>query len=421
MGNDKVFLEITNVIRDEVQIILKSDKRMIDYSLASGLSGICILFSELEYLYPESEWENEIDSIVQNIVIQIQNNGIHDLSLFSGLSGMGLAISCASQNGKRYNKFISSINEYLSHSVEETIDQMDYKNLSPIDYDVIGGISGILSYLLIYKSDKNINTTIHKSIDFLIKCFDNQSIKGYKVPYVYIKKENLLSDNERLIFPDGCLNTGISHGISGIAAILSIAMMEGFVLDKQKETIEKILETLDKFYIVEEDKYIWKGCIDYKEYAEGKCNGKNIFRRDAWCYGAPGIALAYLYAGLALNKKECINKANEMYIKSVNKLDGIYSPILCHGYAGLLEIGRTLLQFSSEDSIKKAIDDLYKITCNSYDNNSNYGFQNFEYEENKLKAFDEIGLLDGSVGVLLSCFGYLNKTNTNWRRSLLLL
>jgi hypothetical protein len=67
-------------------------------------------------------------------------------------------------------------------------------------------------------------------------------------------------------------------------------------------------------------------------------------RRDAWCYGAPGIGRALILAGSALADPQ-ITTAGDAAIASLSDrptdLWDVEGPTLCHGYAGVLQSATT--------------------------------------------------------------------------------
>ncbi len=44
-----------------------------------------------------------------------------------------------------------------------------------------------------------------------------------------------------------------------------------------------------------------------REYIKKELSNENIVRRDAWCYGNPGICYAIVKAGQAMNNPDWIN------------------------------------------------------------------------------------------------------------------
>ncbi|KDE49232.1 hypothetical protein DI43_19720 [Geobacillus sp. CAMR12739] len=70
------------------------------------------------------------------------------------------------QGRKRYQNFISNINQVIEERIGEMIDylkQKPYPNMD--DYDAISGVAGIASYLLLFtkeiKKRYNVNLKIH--------------------------------------------------------------------------------------------------------------------------------------------------------------------------------------------------------------------------------------------------------------------
>lgn len=70
----------------------------------------------------------------------------------------------------------------------------------------------------------------------------------------------------------GNFNLGLSNGIGGILAALSIALMEGIEIAGQRKAIERILEDYKRFHYVDNNGAVyWPGIIKFEDYISGQC------------------------------------------------------------------------------------------------------------------------------------------------------
>ena len=393
-------------------------------TLSSGLPGICLLFGELMERYPEEEkWAVIANEYLGRIVKNLNEKGIESLSMFSGLTGIGLCVTNISDGFKNYNKLLKTINDYILSTFNEMLSQVvNNHGTHSLYYDVIEGISGIINYLSIFKNEEKYCKTIKNGLNKLVELTNDIDIDGYKVPGWYIPRENQFSEIEKRIYPHGNFNTSLSHGIAGRLVVLSRMYQVGMVVDGQLSAIKKIVEFYLQFRNNDGKREFWKGQLDYKEIVDGKVSNENIVRRDAWCYGNPGICYALISAGKALEDKNIINYAIDIMKKSMKDIRAIFSPTFCHGYAGLYQV-----LSSTEDLLNKEIFTREKSILKNkilgfYDSSYPFGFRDIEIDEstNKERGYDSVGLLTGVSGICLVLLNSENKSRTLWKKAFVL-
>lgn len=139
--------------------------------------------------------------------------------------------------------------------------------------------------------------------------------------------------------PSGVAETGMAHGIAGPLALLSIASSAGWEVDGQIAAIRAAAQWLLTWQ--NSGTTTWPPYITGRELDDGPpalapANG----RRDAWCYGAPGIGRALTLAGHALPDPR-LAEAGDTAIASLASrpahLWDTEGPTLCHGSSGVLQ------------------------------------------------------------------------------------
>jgi hypothetical protein len=142
--------------------------------------------------------------------------------------------------------------------------------------------------------------------------------------------------------------------------------------------------------------------------------------RTAWCYGAPGIARALWLAGEALHcaryRSLAIDAMEAVYRRPIpeRKID---SPTFCHGVSGLLQI---TLRFGADTELPvfhEAALLLYSQLLDLYRPETLLGYYCLEPGG---KRVDQLGLLDGAMGILVTLLAARGGAEPAWDRLFLL-
>lgn len=394
-------------------------------TLSHGVPGICLLYGKLMEAFPDEEiWPRIAHNYLTCLVNRIKKESIHSLSMFSGASGIGLSVASVSNNFQNYNKLLNTINNLIKSNYEDYLFEMRFnEGTYSISYDVIEGLSGIMSYLSIFKGEKQVQEMLRQGVEKLIELTNDICIFGNTLPGWYIPSSNQFSDIEKNIYPYGNFNTSFSHGITGPLTILAEMKLNGIAIEGQDEAIYKIVHFLFKFKSSDGKRDYWKGQIDLNEYKEQKLTENNIVRRDAWCYGTPGICYALVVAGRAMENREWIDYGIDNLMKTMADIRGIFSPTFCHGYAGLYQILESVETVTGERIFIKEREVLKEKIMSFYNKNYIWGFRNMEVgdEMGNIKPYNYAGLLDGAVGTCLALLEGEIKSNNLWKRAFVLI
>ncbi|MGH3900481.1 MAG: lanthionine synthetase C family protein [Pseudonocardiaceae bacterium] len=192
------------------------------------------------------------------------------------------------------------------------------------------------------------------------------------------------------VHPSGAATTGMAHGIAGPLALLATAHTAGWSVAGQRTAIREAAHWLLRWRT--DAAHSWAPYVTGDEL-DSDTAAPTAGRRDAWCYGAPGIGRALILAGSALVDPRLIT-AGEAAIASLSDrpadLWDVEGPTLCHGYAGVLQ-STTTSQGGTGDSAATAVTEVF---------NPELTFA-FQHLHNGLPS-DEPGLLTGSAGVALA-------------------
>ncbi|MCO4356096.1 lanthionine synthetase C family protein [Staphylococcus agnetis] len=353
--------------------------------LAYGYPGIALLFNEMFMVTNNLKYYEICNKYLEQTLSILKESPMYSTSLFEGTMGYIFALSACSNNGTNYKIIVSQLlNEYdkiFDERYQIILNEINRGIYSKDQLDLINGLTGELLVLLytvdVYKVSihENVDKIIHKIIivleKTLIASFKNSNFK----------KDNILTD------------LGMSHGISGLINILNAAYLRGF---KTKSLYYNLYEAknflLSKLTFYHETKVIPNSLSDENQ----------ITHRDAWCYGTPGVALVLYNLSKSLKDESLKDLSKNLAkgtIKRSENVQKLISPTICHGYNGINIINKVMgnteiseIYFNKMIATKKL--------------NLEFLFYDKEILNGKIVKNDGIGLLEGSVGILL---GILSK------------
>jgi lantibiotic biosynthesis protein len=382
-------------------------------SLSNGLPGILLLFSTLE---SQGLLELNDKDIVHRYVLKIkksiETDGIgKDLSLFSGLAGLCFALQSASMEGKRYHRFLNTLQTHLLKKIEfvylEPINEniQSGKPSSSTLHDVIQGLSGIGRYALKNLSDPRFEEISIKIVRTLVDYTRPLSIEKEQVPGWYLASNDILNIYRRSPLPHGNFNLGLAHGVPGILSFLSIALLKGLEVEGQKESIATIANWIKEKSFLEKNHIRWAHNISWEEEVLGQNNPHKKGCRDAWCYGTPGVSRSLFLAACALKDQKMKAFASQAFRDIFNRslqewfLPG---PAICHGISGLLLITDQMAQEEGLEDLFAEADKLEQLLISFYQPEFPFGFKDSETRLNgESIELNKPGLLEGAAGIFL--------------------
>jgi hypothetical protein len=191
--------------------------------------------------------------------------------------------------------------------------------------------------------------------------------------------------------------------IAGPLALLSVAHLSGYSVAGQATAICEAAHWLLRWRTND----TWRPHVTGTELDTGAA-APVPGRRDAWCYGSPGISRSLTLAGQATGDQALTDAATAATAALIARPSGqwdVEGPTLCHGYAGVL-------QATTTDHAARAVVD-------RFDPGLRFGFRHLATQT----ATDEPGFLIGAAGVALALadHGYLPARDVLARWDALLL
>lgn len=386
-----------------------------------------------KYLDPKTDWDDVLYAYMQEIREVVQANRAYlGTGIVSGLPAYGSSVSQIYKNTGYFKKFQDSLNSLVFQQTQAVAKnaKAQSNHVSMESFDLIMGLSGTTRYMLQFKEDAESKAAIEDSLKFLIELSLNKQVEGISVPCYHIPSEKQFLEEEKVEYPNGSFNFSLSHGIAGPLMVLSTALIEGIEMEGQREAIQKMLNDICKFSSIEKDGTVnWAGRISFEAY-NGQTN--DIGRsRASWCYGAPGIGRSVYIAAKAIGNE----KAMALALQSMEGLCKmpiddylLESPIVCHGYAGVLAILTAMYKDTGDLLYYKRKEELVEIILSYYDENSIFGFKNiftYQHRDRSIQGHrveeDRVCLLEGASGVILSLLSYLDDENSDWMKNLLII
>ncbi|HHW39231.1 MAG TPA: lanthionine synthetase C family protein [Bacillales bacterium] len=403
-------------IKNDTEI---NQNRELLLSFAQGISGLCILYGELDSIYPENSWDELGHRVLIQIVEQFEQLGINSLSAFGGLAGLSFSVSTLSRNGTRYKKLLSTLHSLFLDNLDNYL-----KNFNPTYnqgmnnylFDTCYGLAGIGRYLLIMSKNKRVNRLIVQILKIMVRLTKNVTVNGTDVPGWFTSR---LYNSQ---FDIGFFDTGLAHGICGPLNLMSLSLSEGYCVNNQKESVIKITDWLLS-KVFEDENGLWiPNTISFQD--EINLTGYNSNARDAWCYGLPGICRSLFIAGNSLGRLDLI-EISKRYFDEVRKRNFKQqlnnSPTFCHGLSGLLHITNIMNKEINDEGLSDYQIRIVREILGYYDEKLPFGFQDINIRNGRVLIENKLGLLEGSIGILLALLAYSNQgSSTGWDKLFLL-
>lgn len=362
-----------------------SKKEKAGINIYQGTTGISIFLSFLYKYYPNEKIKKAAEGGLNFALSGI--NIVSDFAFGFHSGRPGIAYACA--------KFAQYCNEEQFFIEAKNVLQPLYGNESKdAGIDVIGGAGGSIPILLILSEILNENSLVEMCEKLADNLIENARIESYgwgwgdKSP-THVK----------------CL-CGYAHGAAGIGqAFLELYSFTGKT--KYLYAADKAFRYERNFY--SEDKNNWP---DFRHTDIGEYYFVNNFEElklkatnneiesyspkfmNAWCHGAPGIALsrlrAYQLTDSVIYKKEALDACEET-INSVKIPGGNYS--LCHGKSGNAEPFILATRLLND---KKYIEVAEKVLSEGIE-----VFENTEYDWpcGTMQGVNDPGLMLGESGI----------------------
>lgn len=382
-------------------------------SLGNGYSGVALVLYYLGQFQPERQWQTFVHSYLRLAAQATQERALLHPGIFSGNSGLALILSLIADHEPHYQKASQTIQLAIARAIVEKPWPRRVSGVAEHEYDAIGGIAGITGYLLsLREKDALTQDAIHISLQYLVWLAGENREQNRKNWFV---APELVYAQHRDKYPYGYFNLGLSHGVAGPLAALSLAWSAGYRLPGMQEAIETMAAWIVEQRVYDEWGINWPSVV----FPDGQpSEPEGTFA--GWCYGAPGIARALWLAGTVLADASLCRLAIES-IETVLKrpvaVRKVCSPTICHGLSGLLLICMHFANESGGTLIYQHIPLLVQQILEKFDTDFSFGFRDEMWSGTYV---DDPGIITGAMGVILTLLAATTSTAPFWDRAFLI-
>jgi lantibiotic modifying enzyme len=382
-----------------------------DPSLAGGDAGLAILFGYLDRFFPSEGWDKVAHQLVLRISTSLGASSHQPVGLFGGLAGLAFAIWYLSRDDTRYRRARMAIEEVLLPRAVSLAQSFSDRYGIPVeDYDVVTGISGVAAYLLCRTQDNSARQALESAVTAMVEIVERET----PVPAWFTPEDMITSRGMIGKYPEGCLNCGLAHGVTGVLSVLSLAYRQDVKVSQSHSAIERLAHWL--LAQGQNDRWgqSWPAAVGTRA-SDLPTPGPL-----GWCYGNPGVARALWLAGDALDDaslREAATEAFRCVYRRPPARRGITSPTFCHGAAGLLEITMRFARDTGLPEFSEAANSTLEQLLAMFAEDAVYGYRDHDHE---LGSVDRPGLLEGAAGVALVLLAVASPQAPDWDRIFLL-
>ncbi|GIG67802.1 lanthionine synthetase C family protein [Phytomonospora endophytica] len=311
------------------------DQRTLSQSLAGGAAGMALLHITRAHT-------GHGDPATADTWLRLAAAGpvsaADNANLFFGAPTLAYLLHIASERTPAYQGALAKLDDAVvaitTRRLTDAHRRIDNgEALLMREFDLIHGLVGLGVHLLRRHPDHDVTRDV---LAYLVRLTEPKGGTAGLPSWWMPTGPSGQSDQD---FPDGHGNFGLSHGIAGVLALLSLSVIRGAAVPGVVDAIGRICAWTDQWLQCSDGAAWWPGLITLDQHHIRRIDP--ILRpRPSWCYGIAGAARAQQLAGLALRdarRQELAEEAILAVFKDPDQLDRLDGPGLCHGTAGLLQ------------------------------------------------------------------------------------
>ena len=314
---------------------------------------LALFWSYLASVRDDDATSERMAAALERFSVELEH-GYETPALFGGLAGAGW------------------IAAHLVDDANELLDVIDGRLLEMLvpgrwtgTFDLISGVSGLGVYFLERDSARGLELVV----DYLAATAERTSGGA-----TWHTRPELLIRPDRESWPHGCYDCGVAHGVAGPIGVL----LRAAAREHAPAGAAQLAEDATRWLLAQRRDGRFPGLVHGEQRSRA---------RTAWCYGAPGIALA-LGGRTDLLPAPALAPAD---------LD---TGALCHGAASLLHVANRMYQATRDVAYREAaLGWLERVLA--------------------MPRRDDASLLDGSAGIGLVLLATVSELEPAWDRRLL--
>ncbi|MFC0598825.1 lanthionine synthetase C family protein [Streptomyces palmae] len=337
--------------------------------------------------------------------------------IYTGPGSVAFAVLIAHRATGGYRSALERLDDHQRRLVRRALPEVrDTPATTNGEFEVVRGMSGIGRYLLARR--EQCEEELRLVLTYLTRMAHGEAVhRGHRVPRWWTWAAPKLGQEVEM--PDGHLNLGLSHGVAGPLALLSLAWRQGVVVDGQREAVERLVDLLGQWAHESGDGPLWPAYLTLGHWAARPDTRPP--QRPSWCYGAPGISRAVQLAGLALDRPEWLELAHRSLLPLLTtdpESWDIDNPNLCHGWAGIMHLVAVLNEPIGDRRLSGLVDEMAARTLALFRPEYRFGFR--ASLTTATQGTDVPAFLEGAAGTALALDAYAaGRTTTDWDMALL--
>jgi hypothetical protein len=386
------------------------------FTLTYGHGGLALAFGYLNRCFPGEGWHADAHRQLEIAVRDAADLPAVWLGLFPGLSGLGFAASYLATGG-RYERLLATLDDRIAVGARaRALGTSGRRGVPAIEVDLVAGLTGVGVHLLGRRASPVARAALESILEALIALSrEEEGLPGWYVP------------PEGDDGAAGYLDCGVSQGIPGPLALLSLAYEAGLRADGLPEAIVRIGDWILSHTHDDAWGINWPKRIPLSLDAAGNPSAIAASRRlgrstapAGWCYGAPGVSRALWRAGVALDTPRFRDAAVEgmrAVLRRPRSEWRLTAPGLCHGSAGLLQC---VLRFANDTQRPEFEDAAQSLTMDlvaAREEGAPLGYRSVDVNGIRI---DQPGVLDGASGVMMALLAAATEVAPNWDRAFLI-
>ncbi|MET9859480.1 lanthionine synthetase C family protein [Streptomyces smyrnaeus] len=339
--------------------------------------------------------------------------------IYTGAGAVAFAVLVAHRATGGYRSALGRLDEHQRRLVHRALPEVrDTPATTNGEFEVVRGMSGVGRYLLARR--EQCEEELRLVLTYLTHMAHGEiTHRGHQVPRWWTWAAPKLGQEVEM--PDGHLNLGLSHGVAGPLALLSLAWQQGAVVDGQREAIERLVDLLQQWTYESEGGLLWPPHLTLERWVAGP-DIPPPRQRPSWCYGAPGISRAVQLAGLALDRAEWLELAHRSLLPLLATDPDSWSidnSNLCHGWGGMMHLLAILNESIGDKRLTDLVDGMAARTLAEFRPEYRFGFR--ATLTSAPQGTDVPAFLEGAAGTALALDAYADgRTTTDWDMALLL-
>jgi len=369
--------------------------------LMGGKAGLACFYA----CYADWTGDRAADGLAADLIGQALNPAAGRFPSFShsdGLAGIAWLIHVLAKEGILTHD-ASSVFDYLDGPLYEAM----MAEIRAGNYDFLHGALGISLYFLRQTNNRKYRLYLAEMVSVLGNNAEQDDAGGLKWMSVLEPESGKTG-----------YNLSLSHGMASIVIMLARFIHAGISVTDCSVLLAALMKYFDRQWLDPEEH---QSC--FPAWAIESMDELHASRL-AWCYGDPGIGLAYYEAGKCLQGTSYMSRGLDILMRSAERRDpadnGVRDAGICHGAAGLALFYNILYQKTGYTVFAEASLHWLDVCLNMAVHDTGIaGYKSWylpEYGGWKNNA----GLLEGAAGIGLVLLSFIHQRKPAWAGGLLL-